>query len=175
MTAVITSDASIKKPTRATKLSVGLDFYSPGLIKILPRNCVKIDLRFQIKAPESHFTMLRERSSLSLKNIICTGGIIDPDYLGNVYFILHNLSGKTYVIQKGEKIGQMIFLKSCYPKILTIRSFGAENANKQMSELKYLREERGARGFGSSNEIEGENKIINLPESQKSKGNSSKE
>ena len=69
----------------------------------------------------------------------------------------------------------MIFLKSCYPKILTIRSFGAENANKQMSELKYLREERGARGFGSSNEIEGENKIINLPESQKSKGNSSKE
>ena len=74
MTAVITFDKHIKKPTRATRLSVGLDFYAPETVKILPRNCIKIDLKFQIKPPANHFTLLKERSSLSVKNITCGGG-----------------------------------------------------------------------------------------------------
>jgi len=82
--------------------------------------------------------------------------------------VLHNLSGKTYVIQKGEKIGQMIFLPCSYPKILTIRSFEKGGEEKQMSELMYLREERGDKGFGSSNEIE-KVEIVNLPKSHEAK------
>ncbi len=156
MTAVIKFSKPIKKPTRATKQSVGLDFYAPESIRILPRNSATINLGFSIQAPLQHYTLLKERSSLALKNLICLGGVIDPDFRGDVIFILHNLSDKAYVVQKGEKIGQMLFFRSVFPKVFTIKMFSTEK-NNQMSEIKYLREERGKNGFGSSNE-EGENK-----------------
>ena len=153
MTAIIKFTKEIKKPTRATRLSVGLDFYTPEYVKILPGKSVSIHLGFDLKPPPNHFTILKERSSLALRGLIGLGGVIDPDYEGELVFIIHNLTDKVIFLHKGEKIGQIIFLKTTYPKILTIKVFGA-TTDSNLAELQYLREERGTKGLGSSNEGE---------------------
>ena len=72
-------------PKRATKYSVGLDFYSPLIYLICPLSQIQIPTQIKIKVPLGHYGRLASKSGLAMKHLIHVGaGVIDPDYTGEV-------------------------------------------------------------------------------------------
>ena len=61
--------------------------------------------------PEGYEVQIRPRSGLAAKNnisVLNTPGTIDADYRGEIKVILINLSDKTFIIEKGLRIAQMV-------------------------------------------------------------------
>ena len=114
----------LKLPERSTKNSAGFDFYAINNVLLLPyrlgdKPCM-IPTGIKVQMPADEFLMLVNRSSNPAKKnlVIPQGvGIVDSDYYGNsdndgeMFFAYYNLSDKPVVINKGEKIGQGIFMK----------------------------------------------------------------
>ena len=79
-------------PTRATKYSVGLDFYSPSDYLIHPLSQIHIPTQIKIRVPLGHYGRLASKSGLAMKHHIHVGaGVIDPDYTGEVKILLFNV------------------------------------------------------------------------------------
>jgi dUTP pyrophosphatase len=90
--------------------SAGLDIRSIEDIDILPGEIVKIKTGIRLEIPKNYFCLLANRSSMSLKNLIIMGGIIDSDYRGEIIVMLKNLGNTTYTVNKNDKIAQLICL-----------------------------------------------------------------
>ena len=110
-----------KLPVRGTKSAAGYDFYAPYDIVVPPHGLSKL-VHFNIKAimPQDMFLFLRIRSGLAVKHglMVHCSGIIDADYAnnpdndGNIGAMFINSSDEEYIIKKGERCMQGIFL--CY-------------------------------------------------------------
>ncbi len=76
----------------------------PGMRQMIPTG-----LRFEI--PLGYEIQMRPRSGLALKNgITCVNspGTIDSDYRGEVKVILINLGQEDFIINNGDRIGQVV-------------------------------------------------------------------
>jgi dUTP pyrophosphatase len=108
-----------KIPVRGTKSAAGYDFYAPHDI-VVPAHGLSKLVHFNIKAimPQDMFLFLRIRSGLAVKHglMVHCSGIIDADYAnnldndGNIGAMFVNSSDEEYVIKKGERCMQGIFL-----------------------------------------------------------------
>lgn len=108
-----------KLPMRGTKSAAGYDFYAPYDI-VVPAHGLSKLVHFNIKAimPQDMFLFLRIRSGLAVKHglMVHCSGIIDADYAnnddndGNIGAMFINSSDEEYVIKKGERCMQGIFL-----------------------------------------------------------------
>ena len=76
----------------------------PGKSEIIPTGlAVAIPKQFEIQ--------IRPRSGLAAKNqisVLNTPGTIDADYRGELKVILINLSNKSFIVEKGLRIAQMV-------------------------------------------------------------------
>lgn len=106
-------------PKRSTKNSAGYDFYSLYDITIKPNEIVKIPTGIKVCMNENEFLGIFIRSSLGFKyNIrMCNQvGIIDTDYYnnkdndGHIFVCLQNEGDKDFVIRKGDRFVQGIFM-----------------------------------------------------------------
>ncbi len=126
-------------PSYKTIGSAGMDLYAnivePIVLKPLDR--VLIPTGLYISIPDGYEAQIRARSGLALKHGICLAngiGTIDSDYRGEIGVILINLSKEKYVINKGDRIAQIVFLK--YERV-------------EFNEVDFLDDtERGKGGFG---------------------------
>ena len=103
-------------PHYATDGSAGLDMracidgpltVSPGQTELVPTG-----LAIHIGDP-SLAAVLLPRSGLGHKHGLVLGnltGLIDSDYQGQVYVSIWNRGSKTYEIEPGERIAQMVFV-----------------------------------------------------------------
>ena len=108
-----------KLPIRGTKSAAGYDFYAPYDI-VVPAHGLSKLVHFNIKAimPQDMFLFLRIRSGLAVKHglMVHCSGVIDADYAsnpdndGNIGAMFINSSDEEYVIKKGERCMQGIFL-----------------------------------------------------------------
>tara|TARA_Y100001935_G_C17244362_1_gene477453 strand:- start:705 stop:1145 length:441 start_codon:yes stop_codon:yes gene_type:complete len=104
----------------------------PGKISIIPTG-------ISISVPKNYEIQIRPRSGLAAKNqisVLNTPGTIDSDYRGEVKVILINLSNKTFVVENGVRIAQMVLCPITKAKI------------KEVSNLE--KTNRGSGGFGST-------------------------
>lgn len=126
-------------PKRSTEYSVGLDVFSNETIIIEPKKIEMVGLGFRMEFADcSLWAMLCARSSLQKKGLMLANsvGIIDWDYRGEVKMALYNFSSKDAIVNRGEKIGQLIVLPN-YP--ITV-----------CQEPVSLDTKRGEGGFGST-------------------------
>lgn len=124
-------------PTRGTPFAAGIDLYSPLNTSVEPfsRQLVKLDIAVEI--PENMFGHILPRSGIALKSGIHIGaGIIDSDYRGNLGVLLFNLSNIPFVIERGDRIAQLVIKK--YEKLDIVE------VNETSSTC------RGNMGFGST-------------------------
>lgn len=78
-------------PTRGTPASIGYDLYGANDHLLAPGDCVAVGTDIAIECPLGTYVRIAERSGLSLKHGIgVRGGVIDPDYRGEVIVILEN-------------------------------------------------------------------------------------
>ena len=133
---------SIPLPHYATDGSAGLDMRAciddpitvePGDTELIPTG-----LAIHIADP-SLAAVLLPRSGLGHKHGIVLGnltGLIDSDYQGQVFISCWNRGSKTYEIQPGERIAQMVFVPVEQVRFEVVEEFDASK--------------RGDGGFGHS-------------------------
>jgi dUTP pyrophosphatase len=80
-----------------------------GFLNIYPGSTVKIDCGFSIEIPPGYEAQIRSRSGWASKGVMMSNGIgtIDEDYRGRITVILTNTSAECYIINHGDRIGQM--------------------------------------------------------------------
>ena len=123
-------------PTKATKYSIGLDFYSPESYLIHPKRQVLIPIQIKLGIPPGYYGRITSKSSLAMQHRIHVGtGVIDPDYTGEIKVLLINHTRHYYQVNRGVPIAQLILEKAS----ITIL--------KQVKELPTTG--RGERGCGS--------------------------
>ena len=110
---------SYNLPVRSTKSSAGYDFESLFDFVLAPGEIKKIPLGIKASMNEGEVLFLLVRSSQGFKyNVrMCNQvGVIDKDYYnnpdneGHMFIKLENQGDKDYVVSKGDKIIQGIFL-----------------------------------------------------------------
>lgn len=81
---------------------------------------------------------VRSRSGTSSNGLMCLNGIgtIDWDYRGEIHIPVINFSKKPFTINRGDKIGQLVFNRVVRAKFKVV---------DKLSETK-----RGSKGFGST-------------------------
>ena len=132
---------SISLPKYETDGSSGMDLAAniEQDIEIKPGKTVIIPTGLAISIPKDFEVQIRPRSGLAAKNqvsILNTPGTIDADYRGELKVILINLSQKSFKMEKGLRIAQMVVC----PVIKAV-----------WEEVDVLEEtERGLGGFGST-------------------------
>lgn len=103
-------------PQYATPGSSGMDLRAnitdPVTLKPLERKLIPTGLFMEI--PIGYEGQVRPRSGMAVnKGITClnTPGTIDSDYRGEVKVLLINLSNEEQIIQAGDRIAQIVFVK----------------------------------------------------------------
>lgn len=111
------TSGEIQLPTRGTTKAMAYDFYSPIDLVIEP-NCIgKVWTDVKAYMGDNECLILNVRSSMGGKVMLAnTQGWIDSDYYsnssndGNIGIFLKNISDEPYVIKKGDRVGQGMFL-----------------------------------------------------------------
>ena len=123
------------EPKKAHKLDAGFDLQSPHLVIINPNDLVMVDTGVHVEIPIGCVGFIKSRSSMFRKGIM-TDGTIDCGYTGSICVMLRNLSAKPVVIDRGDKIAQLV-VQPIHTTDITI--------------VDHLEEtERGNKGFGSA-------------------------
>lgn len=100
-------------PFYATDKAAGMDIMA-GIeqpVEIRPLERKLIPAGIIIELPEGYEAQIRPRSGLAIKHgitLINCVGTIDEDYRGEVCVPIINLSDRSYTIEPGERIAQMI-------------------------------------------------------------------
>ena len=128
-------------PHYATLNSAGMDLRSNSEtpIALHPLDRVMVPTGLFIELPEGYEAQIRPRSGLAAKHgigIVNSPGTIDADYRGEIRVILVNLSKEIAIIERGDRIAQMIVAK--YEQI-------EWEAVEKLDQT-----ERGEGGFGST-------------------------
>ena len=94
-------------PTRASKISTGLDLYSSIDVNIDTNSIKKINTGIRVSLPESSYGSIRNKSSLAAKGILTLGRVIDNDYTREIIVTMTSLI-RPIKIKKVQKIAQLI-------------------------------------------------------------------
>jgi dUTP pyrophosphatase len=119
-----TMDMSPPPPVRATLESVGYDLHMATTLEIPPHARALIATGYSIATPEGTYGRIAPRSGLALKHSIdIATGVIDPDHRGKVKVLMVNNRSQTYMVQRGERIAQLILKRVEMPDVLVTDSF----------------------------------------------------
>lgn len=134
---VIRLSEDAKRPTRESPGAAGYDLYSAENCRIPGWDRSKIGTKIAIKIPPGHYGRIAPRSSMAWKNKtdVCAG-VLDEDYRGEVIVILANHDDHDLIIEKGDRIAQLIIERISHPIIEEVDSLDET--------------ERGEGGFGST-------------------------
>lgn len=106
----------VELPKYMTEGAAGMDVKAniaePITLKSLERKLIPTGIKMEI--PNGYEVQVRPRSGLALKHgvtLVNTPGTIDSDYRGEVGIILINLSSEEFVVNPGERIGQLVLQK----------------------------------------------------------------
>ena len=126
---------------------------APGERALIPTGCI-------MDIPEGYSVRLHARSGTSLKQGLVLAnaeGVIDSDYVEEVFVILHNISGNAVTIENGDRIAQAELVKNVE---YTVEETPARPLHKTKRQG----------GFGSTGITTKENMVvINIPEAKEVK------
>ena len=121
---------------------------APGERVLIPTGCI-------MDIPEGFSVRLHARSGTSLKQGLVLAnaeGVIDSDYVEEVFVMLHNISGNAVTINQGDRVAQAELVKNVE---YTVEETAARPLHKTKRQG----------GFGSTGITTKENMVvINIPE-----------
>jgi dUTP pyrophosphatase len=135
--------AGLPDPAYQSKEAAGVDLVAavavdapvslaPGARALIPTGLI-------LELPKGFEAQVRPRSGLAAKHgvtVLNSPGTIDSDYRGEVKVILVNLGQEPFVIQRGERIAQMVIAPVVQAKLKAAKAV--------------TKTERGDGGFGST-------------------------
>ena len=126
-----------KAPFRGSALAAGYDLFSSENFIIRAHDRGVVSTGLAVAVPIGTYGRIAPRSGLALKNgIDVGGGVIDPDYRGELKVVLFNHSDDDFSGTAGVRVAQLICERFCMPKLLPCICLDET--------------ERGENGFGST-------------------------
>lgn len=131
----------IPLPCFMTEGSAGMDLRAnvDGAVSLLPGTIKLVPTGISIALPQGYEAQIRPRSGLALKygiSMVNTPGTIDSDYRGEINVIMINFGKEEFIINRGDRIAQMVINKIEVPEIIEVEEL--DNTT------------RGNEGFGST-------------------------
>jgi dUTP pyrophosphatase len=131
--------ADLPLPDYATAGAAGMDVVAAEDVTLAPGARAAIATGFALAIPNGYEVQVRPRSGLALKHgVTClnTPGTIDSDYRGEVKVILANLGREPFVVERGDRIAQLVPAPVLRADLVEVDSLDATT--------------RGTGGFGST-------------------------
>jgi dUTP pyrophosphatase len=99
-------------PTYAHASDAGMDLRSIAKMNIWPGSRFLCPTGIAIEIPEGYFGLMRPRSGLATKYGIdlCTSGVVDSGYRGEIYAGLINHGRDAFRVDVGMRIAQLLIL-----------------------------------------------------------------
>jgi dUTP pyrophosphatase len=130
-------------PSYQSKHAAGLDLVAAvprdQPVKLPPGARSLIPTGFALELPQGYEAQVRPRSGLALKHgvtLLNSPGTIDSDYRGELMVILVNHGPEPFLVQRGDRIAQLVIAPVAQVEIVAARALDAT--------------ERGPGGFGST-------------------------
>ena len=127
-------------PTRATEHAAGYDIRSAAQdFELEPGEIRMVETGLAMELPPGIGCQVRPRSGLAARHGITfpnSPGTVDPDYRGELKVIMQNTGREPVRIERGERIGQLVFARFESPQIVEAQAVSATA--------------RGSGGFGST-------------------------
>lgn len=128
-------------PNYMTEGSAGMDLYAAVKepVAINPMSSALIPTNLKMELPMGFEAQIRPRSGLAFRNKIIlpnSPGTIDSDYRGEIKIIMMNLGTEPFIVNRGDRIAQMVISEYKRVSWEESRSLGETN--------------RGEGGFGST-------------------------
>ena len=132
---------TVSIPKYETAGSSGMDLAADidEKIEIKPGETQIIPTGLSVSIPQEFEIQIRPRSGLAAKHqlsVLNTPGTIDADYRGEIKVILINLGKKSFIVEKGLRIAQMVLCPLIKAKIKEVETLDDTT--------------RGSGGFGST-------------------------
>ncbi|HTS74881.1 MAG TPA: dUTP diphosphatase [Bryobacteraceae bacterium] len=129
-------DAILPSYAHGPEEDAAMDLRSVERIVLSPGMAQAVATGIAIELPAGYEAQVRPRSGMALKHSITVNfGTIDPGYRGEIRVVMFNLGRADYIIEKGDRIAQLIVSK--YQAVDWEEGELGDSA-------------RGAGGFGSS-------------------------
>lgn len=132
-------DPEAELPTYAKPGDSGMDVRSTIKCQLSPGQHMTVPTGLAFEIPLGYEIQVRSRSGLAAKHgvaVLNSPGTVDSSYTGEVKVILINHSANTFVINKGDRIAQLVVAEVC------------EATLEEVTDL--AETERGADGLGST-------------------------
>lgn len=100
-----------KTPKYACEQDSGCDIFTTEEFTLNQFESYLVPTGVHLDIPEGYEVQLRPKSGLSAKGILCAWGTIDNGYKGEIKAHLTKLSPGMMTFKKGEKVGQLVFMK----------------------------------------------------------------
>ena len=98
------------KPKMGTSGSAASDLFAAEDKKLKPHSATVVSIHLRIEIPQGCYGHIFPRSGLAHHHFIDVGGgVINPDFRGQVDVILFNHSNKTYEVKAGDRIVRTVF------------------------------------------------------------------
>ena len=108
-------DPSVELPSYKTEGASGMDImaFLKKPLEIKPKTSSVISSGLLVAFSEDYEIQIRPRSGLAAKNnisVLNTPGTIDSDYRGELKIILYNHGHKSFIVNNGDRIAQMVLM-----------------------------------------------------------------
>ncbi|GLH05393.1 hypothetical protein R5R35_013450 [Gryllus longicercus] len=124
-------------PTKGSTKAAGFDLRSAYTVTVPAKGKALLFTDIQVEIPEGCYGRVAPRSGLAVKHHIDVGaGVVDEDYRGNLGVVLFNHAEEAFVVERGDRIAQLICERIAYPELEEVKTLSDTN--------------RGAGGFGST-------------------------
>jgi dUTP pyrophosphatase len=114
---------------------IGYDLYSSEDVTLPARGAAGVHTGIAIEFAPTAGGIVKTRSGMAKKRLMCNAGVIDAGYRGEVIVLMENLGDQPHEIRKGDKIAQLLE----HPFLAD------EVVEEELTDAA-----RGAKGFGSS-------------------------
>lgn len=108
---VLPHGVGLELPSYQTAGSAGCDLRAATEVTLAPGAWAPVPCGFAMALPDGWEAQVRPRSGLAAKHgvtVLNAPGTIDADYRGEVQALLVNLGAEPFVIQRGERIAQLV-------------------------------------------------------------------
>lgn len=138
---IVVTRPSGRVPVYASPLASGADLFAANddTIVLAPGDRILVPTGIKLAIPDGYEVQIRPRSGLALRHgitMVNSPGTIDADYRGEIQLILLNTGNESFIINPGDRIGQMVLCPVFHARFETVSDLTSTD--------------RGTGGFGST-------------------------
>ena len=106
------SSNNVLIPKKMYVNSAGHDLFASRTIKVHAGSRALVSIELRMAIPKGFLGRISPRSGLAVnRGIVAFSGTIDSGYRGIIYVLLLNFWHDDYIVEKGNRIAQIIFQK----------------------------------------------------------------